>query len=150
MFRAGFGGLGYPCFGVPGSSPCLTNLRRNLGSKMGPTGFGRTASLEGLGALADQLHLHPVLESQPSHLNEGDERLLARDGAEVDCQLHFLPLPSLAGGLPLLCKPSWRWAPPGMCGGNCRWFHSFIHSFIPSFIHPLIHSFFIDVLPFPH
>ena len=26
MFRAGFGGLGYPCFGVPGSSPCLTVL----------------------------------------------------------------------------------------------------------------------------
>ena len=24
MFRAGFGGLGYPCFGVSGSSPCLT------------------------------------------------------------------------------------------------------------------------------
>ena len=24
MYRTGFGGLGFPCFGVPGSSPCLT------------------------------------------------------------------------------------------------------------------------------
>ena len=29
MFRAGFGGLGYPCFGVPGSSPCTTMICTN-------------------------------------------------------------------------------------------------------------------------
>ena len=50
-----------------------------------------------MGALADQLHPHPVLASQPTRLN-------ARDAAEVDCSasLSSASAFTLAGGLPPL------------------------------------------------